>query len=214
MVNDIRVLLVDDHVMMREGLATIIAAADGITVVGQADGGIAALAGVDEHKPDVLVLDYSMPDLDGPAVMSQLTANGSQTRVLFLTTHENIHYAHKAMAAGALGFVVKSGALHELVGAIRTVNEGGRYVSSALDEQLSQQLGQGELTEPTADRLSQREFQLLGHLGQGHSLQEAAEVMKVTESTASTYRARLMKKLQLKNTAQIIRFAIENGITA
>jgi DNA-binding NarL/FixJ family response regulator len=214
MVNDIRVLLADDHVMMREGLASIIDAADGITVVGQADGGVAALAGVETHSPDVLVLDYSMPDLDGPAVMNQLSAAGSRTRVLFLTTHENIHYAHKAMAAGALGFMVKSGALQELVGAIRTVHNGGRYVSHALDEQMADQLGQGNMAEPTVDRLSQREFQLLGHLGQGRSLQEAAQAMHVTESTASTYRSRLMKKLQLQNTAQIIRFAIENGITA
>ncbi|MFT7462961.1 MAG: two-component system invasion response regulator UvrY [Pseudohongiellaceae bacterium] len=214
MVNDIRVILADDHVMMREGLAIIIAAAEAITVVAQADGGVSALAQVEEHKPDVLVLDYSMPDLDGPAVMHQLTANGSRTRVLFLTTHENVHYAHKALAAGALGFVVKSGAIHELVNAIRTVHAGQRYVSPTLDAQLTQTIGQGELVEPTADRLSQREFQLLGHLGQGRSLQEAAVLMQVTESTASTYRARLMKKLNLQNTAQIIRFAIENGITA
>lgn len=213
MVNPIRVLLADDHIMMREGLASIIEMSEGLEVVGQTNGGLATLEAVERLSPDVVVLDYSMPDLDGPDVMNKLREAGSTARVLFLTTHENIHYAHKAMAAGALGFVVKSGALDELVTAIRTVHEGGHYISAALNEQMAEQLGQGGLAEPSVDRLSQREFQLLSHMGQGRSLQEAAQAMHVTESTASTYRARLMKKLQLKNTAQIIRFAIENGIT-
>ena len=208
---DIRVLLADDHIMMREGLANIIDASDGIDVVGQADGGHTALQLTEELKPDVLVLDYSMPDLQGASVLGRLKATGSTTRTLVLSTHDSIHYATKALSAGALGYVIKSGALHELVEAIRIVNDGGRYISRALDSQVAEKIG-ATGRPVSVDSLSQREFELLGHLGRGLSLQEAARTMHVTESTASTYRARLMKKLHLRNTAEIIRFAIENDI--
>lgn len=209
--NDIKVLLADDHVVMREGLAAIIDGQDGIVVVAQADGGHSAVTLTEELHPDVLVLDFSMPDLQGPAVLTRLKAAGSTTRTLVLSTHESINYATKAMSAGALGYVVKSAALQELVEAIVTVNGGGHYVSRSLGSQVAQTLG-AKAGPQGIDGLSQREFELLGHVGRGLSLQEAAQAMHVTESTASTYRSRLMKKLNLRNTAEIIRFAIENGV--
>jgi len=208
----IRVVLADDHKMILQGLASVLADQDGITVVGQASGGEAALRTVLDQQPDVLVMDYSMPDRDGASVTAEITQRDLGTQVLILTMHDNVHYVLEALAAGASGFVVKSGAADELVEAIRAVHAGQTYVSPELRPEVTEQLAQRAARRNGIARLSPREFELLRHLGGGKILQEAARAMAVTESTASTYRARIMSKLGLQNTAQIIRYAIENGI--
>lgn len=206
---EIRVVLADDHVMMREGLASIVDGQRGIRVVAQADGGHSAVRLTEEHQPDVLVLDYSMPDLQGPAVLGQLRAAGCSTRCLVLSTHESVPYATQSLSAGAQGYVVKSAAVEELVDAILRVQSGQRYLSRSLEGRMAANL----VARPKGlDDLSTREFELLGQLGHARSLQEAAAIMRVSGSTASTYRARLMKKLGLRSTAEIIRFALENDI--
>ena len=207
----IRVLLADDHAMVLDGLASILEEHTDIDVIARASGGQAALKLSEDLEPDVLVIDYDMPDLDGAAVTSRLKAAGNPVKVVFLTMYDNIHYAQQALKAGGMGFVIKSGHVDELTEAIRTVNSGGSYIARSVSNQLD--LQQRRIGEPSGvEKLSQREFELLRHLGQGHTLQQAAHAMNVSESTASTYRHRLMSKLSLKNTAQIIRFAIQNEI--
>lgn len=212
--NAIRVLLVDDHCMVREGLAQVLTEQDpGIRIVGQASRGEEALTLADTSGAEVVVLDYSLPDLDGPTVTARLKRKCPDVRVVILTVHDNIHYLLKAMDAGALGFVVKSDAAEELVKAIRRVHAGEKYISARLNEQVERHHQRPKGHHVGLDKLSAREFELLRHMARGLSLQECAQKMGVSESTASTYRARLMNKLELTHNAQIIRFALENDIT-
>ena len=211
--DDIRVILVDDHAMVRQGLAQALDEQPGLRVIAQAGDGNEALRLMADPGADVLVVDYTLPDLDGPAVIQRLLAEQPDAHVVVLTMHDNVHYALKAHEAGAQGFCVKSDALDELAAAIRLVHEGGHYVSPRLSDRVAQQLRTTRKTTVGVDRLSQREFELMRHLALGLTLQECAQQMEISESTASTYRARLMSKLELTSTAQIIRFALEHGIT-
>lgn len=210
---EIRVVLVDDHQMVRQGLAHLLEESQGIKVVGQSGDGADALAVVAAVSPQVVVLDYTLPDLDGPAVTLRLRKDFPAVGIVILTVHDNIHYVLKSLDAGALGFVVKSDATEELVKAIHLVAAGKSYISPRLSDKVAQHLQGPKGKHVGLDKLSQREFELLRFMGRGMSLQDCAVQMHISESTASTYRARLMTKLELGNTAQIIRFAIENGVT-
>ncbi|HET6267725.1 MAG TPA: response regulator transcription factor [Acidobacteriota bacterium] len=208
----VRVVLADDHAMVREGLAQLLEDSKGILVVGQAADGIAALDLVRKEDPDVAVLDYSMPNMDAVSATQQISRHHSRTRILVLTVHENVHYAIKVLQAGAHGFLIKAAAVEELVKAIRIVAEGKVYVSPAISEKMAETFQKGPSSRSGLSSLSVREFELLRMLGSGMRLQDCAKAMKVRESTASTYRSRLMNKLNLKSTPEIIRFALENEI--
>jgi two-component system nitrate/nitrite response regulator NarL len=208
----IRVLLVDDHAMVLESLASALHGQDGIEVVGRASDGESALALVAELAPDVVVIDYSMPTKpDGLEVMGAIAAEREGPKTLCLSAHDSFPYARQALDAGAGGYVVKHGPLSELVQAIRAVHRGERFVSPCLVKAVDESKAAPK-DRPGVARLSRREFELMRHLGLGRTLQEAAGHMGVVESTASTYRTRMMGKLGLNSTQEIIRFAIENGI--
>lgn len=212
--NPIRVVLADDHVMVRQGLAQALEEHDGIQVVGQASNGEEAVRRVAETGASILICDYTMPDGDGPAVTARLLKEVPAARVIILTMHDNIHYVQKSLDAGAHAYVVKSDGLEDLIRAVHAVRDGRSYITTRLAEKLSQHVRGPKGRHVGLDKLSQREFELLRFMGRGMSLQECASVMKISESTASTYRARLMTKLELASTAQIIRYALENGVTA
>lgn len=208
----VRVVLMDDHEMFAESLRGVLSDRDGIDVVGVALDGEQVVKLVRQHEPDVLVLDYTMKrgGLDGPAVMARLDELGLACPVVFLSMHENLYYALQARDAGALGYVVKARPLSELVTAVQEVHAGREFVSEPLRQQLAERGPEPPKT--GIDSLSPREFELLRHLGAGLALHEAARRMGVGESTASTYRSRMMAKLGLKTTHETIRFAIEHGI--
>ncbi|GJM23333.1 MAG: DNA-binding response regulator [Planctomycetota bacterium] len=209
----IRVFLVDDHAMIRGSLAHALSEAEDIEVIGQAESGEIALEKIARLTPDVVVLDYSMPDMDGTSVALRMKEQGSRARVLFLTMHDNVSYAKAAIDAGAHGFLIKNDDVDDLISGIRVVHHGGRFVSRSLESELGALLASPKSRRSGLDALSRREFELLRHLGGGLTLQEASHAMgDISESTASTYRSRLMKKLGLDNTAQIIRFALENQV--
>jgi DNA-binding NarL/FixJ family response regulator len=208
----IRVLLADDHAMVREALAQILEESGFIQVVGQAADGQQAQDLAAKTKPDVLVLDYSMPKLDTPAAINSLVRRWPLLKILVLTVHENIHYAVKVLESGAHGYVVKSAAVGDLVEAIKTVSEGEIYISPKLSQRVIQHLRRPKKDREGLEALSQREFELLRVLGAGMSLKECAARLNISTSSASTYRTRLMEKLKLTSTAEIIRFALENDI--
>jgi len=209
---DIRVVLADDHAMVREALAQILQESGCIRVVGQAADGPSAVSAALKNRPDVLVLDYSMPGLGAPEVLASLAQQLPELHVLVLTVHENIHYCVKALECGAHGYVVKSAAVGELVDAIKAVAIGEVYISPKVSQKVLQKLRQPKKDRVGLDALSQREFELLRVLGAGMSLKECADRLNISTSSASTYRARLMEKLNLHSTADIIRFALENDI--
>ncbi|HEV3263541.1 MAG TPA: response regulator transcription factor [Gemmataceae bacterium] len=208
----IRVVLADDHAMVREGLAQILEESGCIRVVGQAANGPEALEVAGKALPEVVVLDYSMPGLDAAAAIEALLLRWPRLKILVLTVHENIHYAVKVLESGAHGYVVKSAAVGELVEAIQAVSSGECYISPKVSQRVIQHLRRPKRDRVGLGALSQREFELLSVLGSGMSLKECARHLNISTSSASTYRARLMEKLNLHSTAEVIRFALENDI--
>lgn len=208
--SSIRVVLADDHTLFREGVKRILKDVDGIEVVGEAATGRDAIQVARELEPDVLVLDYQMPDGDAAMVTEQLNGELKHTRILVLSMHANVHYALKILELGAAGFMIKTAEAEELTEAIRSVHRGMGFVSPTLVPFLANQLSAGTRSEIT--ELSPREFQILRYLGKGLSQAECADDMGISPSAVSTYRARLMKKLGLRTTGEVIKFALENGI--
>lgn len=176
----IRTLLADDHAMVREALAQILSESGRIRVVAQAASGLEALTLAAQEGPDVVVLDYSMPGLDAPATLARLRDQRPAVKVVVLTVHESLHYAVKALEAGARGYVVKSAALRELVEAIETVHAGEVYISPQHSHRVLKRLRRPRRDRAGLDALSAREFELLRALAAGMSLKQCAE-----ESTPS-----------------------------
>jgi DNA-binding NarL/FixJ family response regulator len=208
----IRVLLADDHAMVRQALAQVLADSASIRVAGQAGDGPETLRLAELLRPDVVVLDYGMPGRDAPSLIDSLRRALPDTRILILTVHEDIHYALRALEAGAGGYVVKSAAVEDLVQAIETVQKGGVWVSPRVSEAVFRRVRGTAPPKAGLDLLSPREFELLRALGSGMGLQECARHLGIGTSTASTYRSRLMEKLGLRTTADIIRFALEHRV--
>ena len=208
----VRIVLADDHAMVREALARILAEEPGIDVVAQASDGEEAAAAVEAASVDVLVLDYSMPRSDAPALIESLLTRHADLAILVLTVHENIHYALRVLESGAQGYLIKSAAADELVHAIREVQAGRIYLSASISQDVLQRLRKPRGKRSGLDALSPREFTLLQLLGSGRTLQQSATEMHVSVSTASTFRARILEKLELESTAELIRFALEHDL--
>ncbi len=207
----IQVALVDDHVMVRQALANVLSDSDRVEVVAEGGDRDEALEILEKIKPEVLVLDYSIPG-GALAVIEQVILRKYTTRVLILTVHESVHYAVRVLEAGAHGFMVKSSAVQDLVDAIEVVRDGKIFIAEPYAQSILQRMRAPKKQRVGPDALSEREFELLRLLGQGVGLKEAAAQMHVSVSTASTYRTRIMEKLELSTTAEMIRFALQNDI--
>jgi two-component system invasion response regulator UvrY len=208
----IRVLLADDHSIVRAGLRRLVEDAGDMVVVAEAADGREAIRKVQESLPDVAVVDLSMPGMDGLEVVERLLAHDPKLPVLILTMHEEEQYVVRAIGAGAMGYVTKRSAAEQLLAAIRKVHGGGRYVTESIAESLALRVARGGKALSPLDSLSNREIQVLRGLALGKSNREIAETYHVSTKTIDTYRARLLRKLNLKNNAELTRFAIQNGI--
>jgi two-component system, NarL family, invasion response regulator UvrY len=205
----IRLYVADDHPIVREGLKRIIADSSDMRVVGEAAHGTQVLAEVDNHV-DVLLLDISMP---GPGLLTlirQLRGRLPNLRILVLSVQPEELYAVRALRAGAAGYLTKDQSPAELAGAIRRVHGGGRYVSAALAEVLAARVAETESLPHEA--LSNREYEVLALLGTGMSIKDIAERLSLSAKSISTYRARILEKTGLTNTAELIRYAVEHDI--
>lgn len=206
----IQLMLVDDHAMLLEGLARQFSDRKDIKVVGRASSGQQALQRATELEPDVMTLDVSLPDINGINLVTHLKERLPKLRILVLTMYDHERYAASALEAGADGFLAKGAPFEELERAVREVAAGRRYLSDALSEKLKARwagAGRGPLS-----RLSEREFAVLTALSRGKSLKEVADELGISDKTVSTYRARLMKKLDLKSGSDLVRFALEHGL--
>ncbi len=208
----IRVMLADDHSIVRAGLCRIIEESSELTVVAEADDGNKAIAKVHETKPDVLVVDISMPGLDGLEVISQLLVHYPKLPIIVLTMHEEEQYVVRAINAGAKGYVTKRSAPEQLVKAIKKVYAGGRYLTEKAAEALAIHLASGKEGRSVLDDLSNREVQVLRRLAMGQTNHEIADSYNISVKTVDTYRLRLLKKLSLRNNADLSRFAIQQGL--
>lgn len=208
----IRVLLADDHSIVRAGLRRLVEDAGDMAVVAEASDGREAINKVQESLPDVAVIDLSMPGMDGLEVVGRLRSRHPKLPVLILTMHEEEQYVIRAIGVGAKGYVTKRSAAEQLLKAIRKVHAGGHFLSESASEALAARMAKGAGARSPLDTLSTREIQVLRGLALGKSNREIAETYHVSTKTVDTYRARLLKKLNLKNNAELTRFAIQNGI--
>lgn len=208
----IRILLADDHGIVRAGLRRIIEESNDIKVVAEASDGREALSMTHEWKPDVAVIDISMPGVDGLEVINHLHSYYPKLPILVLTMHEEEQYVVRAIQAGAKGYLTKRSAPEQLVTAIRKVYDGGRFLTDEAAEALAVRMGNGEANRSMIDELSNRELQVLRRLSMGQTNREIAEAYNISIKTVDTYRFRLLKKLKLRNNAELSRFAIQNGL--
>lgn len=208
----IEVLLADDHSIVRAGLRRIIEDAGDIQVIAEAADGREAIRKAHETLPDVAVIDISMPGIDGLEVIVQLHAHFPELPILILTMHEEEQYVVRAIGAGAKGYVTKRSAPEELVEAIRKVNAGGRFLSDTAAESLAERLAKGTKNLSPLDSLSTREIQVLRCLALGQTNREIAEAYCLSVKTVDTYRSRVLNKLNLRNNADLSRFAIQNQL--
>jgi DNA-binding NarL/FixJ family response regulator len=207
----IKILVVDDHTLVRDGLCRLLEGEPDIEVAGQAGSGHEAVKLSRELKPDLVLLDYSLPDLDGLETTQQLLALEQGIRVLILTMYANEEYATRLIRAGASGFLVKAAATDELLEAIRKVAGRGVYVSPAIMEKMVARMGQPQGEKPES-LLSDREMQVLLRLAKGATTREVSRSLSLSVSTVETYRGRILEKLALRNNSDITRFAIRRGL--
>lgn len=204
----IRVLLADDHSIVRAGLRRLLEDAGDMEVSEAADGRQAILL-ARENPPDVVVMDISMPGLDGLEAIQRLRDIWPELPVLVLTMHEEEQYVVRCLAAGARGYLTKRGAPEQLVNAIRKVLAGGRFLSDEVAEALAVRLSRGQDDLSPLESLSNRELQVLRALALGKTNREIAEDYNLSVKTVDTYRFRLLKKLALRNNAELSRFAMQ-----
>lgn len=210
----IRILIADDHAILRAGIRALLQLHPDFEVVGEAADGHEALLQAQALKPDVILMDIGMPGMDGLAATHEITNACPASRILILTQHENKEYVLPALKAGAAGYVLKRAPDDSLVHAIREVYAGGSYldprVSSVLVDDMRRQ-AQGVPADPY-DALTEREREVLVLLAQGKTYQEMAEALFISVKTVDFHRANLMRKLGLSNRAELVRFAIERGL--
>lgn len=206
-----RVLIVDDHVLIREGLKKILREEAGMQVVGEARTAAEAFELVSATPCDVVILDLCLPDRNGLEVIQELKKDRPELPILVLSIYSEESFGVRTIKAGADGYVPKTTAAHELVKAIRRVVQGGKYVSAKLAEQLVSNVQAGN-SRPIHQMLSDREFQILRMIAQGKSISRIAEELHLSVSTVNTYRARILEKLNMRTNAELIHYAIKNGL--
>ena len=206
----LKILIADDHPVYRRGLRQIIADASGMEVADEATNGRDVLGKVRAADYDVVLLDITMPVKNGMDVLTQLKNERPKLPVLMLSMHPEEQYAVRALRAGASGYLTKESAPDELVGAIRKVSTGGKYVSSSLAEKLASIVQQAE--QPLHETLSDREFQVMCLIASGKTVTEIANDLSLSVKTISTYRYRILDKMKLKNNAELTHYAVKNGL--
>ena len=207
----IRIVLADDHTVVREGFRMVLETQDEFQVVGEARDGLEAIRLVEQLKPDVLVVDLMMPGINGLEVVRQVR---KLTRTVVLTMHDHEAYVLEALRNGAYGYVLKDATTRELVEAIQKAAIGQRFLSAPFADkaiELYAQMNTNENGDPY-ESLTDREREVLQLVGQGHSNQVVGEMLKISSRTVEVHRAKLMRKLNIKSQTDLIRYAIQRGI--
>ena len=207
----IRVLLVDDHAVVRTGFRLLLQAQPGTTVVGEAASGEEACKRFLELKPDVVVMDLSMPGMGGLEALRRIRAHHPQARVLTLSAHDDPQHAQRALREGARGFLSKRSAPEALLEAITTVAAGERYLDADLARKLALAEADGGSKSPV-ERLSEREFEVFVRLARGHTVQRIAEDLKLSASTIGTHLYNIKQKLGVANQSELTLIAIRHGL--
>jgi len=207
----IRVIIVDDHPVVRRGLNQIIAAQKDMQVTGEAENAREALRVIRRTACDAVVLDITLPDASGLEVLNQLQRERPTLPVLIMSIHEEELYALRVLKAGASGYLMKNSVPEELTEAIRKIVSGGRYISPSLAERLASKLASPE-TSSLHGKLSDREFQIMCLIASGKSLKEIGSTLCISGKTVSSYRVRILQKMNMKTNADLTRYALEHHL--
>jgi two-component system invasion response regulator UvrY len=207
----IRILIADDHTIVREGLKQIISDVTGMEVAGEATNGHEVLDKIKDGGFDVVLLDLSMPGKSGLETLKEIRIVGQSLPVLILTMHPEEQYAVRVLKAGASGYLTKESAPDELITAIRKVTKGGKYISPSLAERLAYNL-EIDNNRPVHETLSDREYQVFCKIASGNRISEIADEMSLSVKTISTYRSRILEKMGMKSNAELTYYAIKNQL--
>jgi two-component system response regulator NreC len=209
----IDILIADDHAIVRTGLRALLRSEPGLQLVGEATGGYEAIELVGKTRPDILILDLSMPDLDGIAVTRQLKPQYPDLRILILTVHEDEAMLREAIRAGASGYIVKHAAEAELIAAIKTIRRGDLYVDPAMLRVLLVESPKPRTEQPASpDPLTPRETDVLKLIVQGYTNRQVGEELGISVRTVEGHRANLLEKLGLRTRVELVRYARERGL--
>lgn len=209
------VIIVDDHALMRSGLKLMLANQDDIRVVGETDNGVEALELIESIQPDIVLMDISMPGMNGLECLKTIRDKFPEVKVILLTMHEDMQYLRQGLTNGAMGYVLKKSADDVLYQAIRTVCSGamflpantGKFIMSALDAR------QGQEKVGPDKPLSEKEKKVLGLIAMGYTNAEIAEQLIISVKTVETYKYRIMEKLQTRKRSELVKYAVQNGLT-
>jgi DNA-binding NarL/FixJ family response regulator len=211
----ISVFIADDHAIVRDGLLMLLEAQKDIQVAGTAPDGLQAVKAIENLKPDIVLMDISMPRLNGIEAVQRLTKTCRSTRVIMLSMHAGFEYISRAIKAGAHGFLLKDSAGQELIKAIRQVHSGVRYLSSKVSNEFMDYYAKDTLDDqglPSLDQLSFRERETLQLVVEGKSSAEIADILFLSPKTIETYRSRIMEKLHIHDIPGLVKFAIKQGM--
>ena len=208
----IRILVVDDHVLVRRGLRLLLAAAGDLEVAGEAGNGVEAMQKVREERWDVVLLDIAMPDRGGIDTLKMMRKELPRLPVLMLSMHPEEQYAVRSLKAGAAGYLCKHAEPEQLYTAIRQVAAGKKYVSPAVAVALADAISVHDSDRPPHERLSDREYQTLCMIASGKTLTEIAQTLHLSAKTVSVYRTRLLEKMNLRTSAELTHYGIRHGL--
>lgn len=208
----IRVMLADDHTLIREGLRALLTSVPDISVIGEARTGREAVSAVQQLDPEVVVMDIAMPDLNGIEAARLIHAGHPAIRIVMLSMHSTAEHVYRALEAGACGYLLKEAAAEEVITAVRAVHAGKRYLCMALAGSVRDSAAFAHAPGPV-DSLSPREQQVLQMVVEGKTSGEIAHILCLSPKSVETYRTRLMKKLGVENIPSLVKFALEHGLT-
>ena len=209
----IRVLLVDDHALVRAGIRALIEMIESVDVVGEAGNGAEALRSIEKLNPHIVLLDITMPDMNGLEVLQRITSRFAGVRVIILTMHEAREYAVQALHFGAAGFIPKSAAAAELKDAIEMVMQGKTYVSAQTPQQTAARVVlNDDKQRELLDRLTPRQREILVRIAEGQSTKEIARALEISVKTVESHRSQLTERLSIHDVAGLVRFAIKAGL--
>lgn len=209
----IRVLIVDDHAILREGIRALLKLSPDIEVVGEAGDGLEAISKVRELTPDIVLMDIAMPGLGGLEATQEIHKQYPDSRVVILSQHDDSEYVFPILKAGAAGYILKKAVGTELVAAIRAVHQGGSFLyPSVATAVIEGYIQRGEDAESSYDRLTDREKQVLRLIAEGRTNREIAEMLSLSVKTVIAHRANLMEKLDIHNRTELVKYAIRKGL--
>ncbi len=213
----INVLIADDHAVVREGIRKLLNGSDRIKIAGEAENGLQAIAMTGELRPDIILMDASMPEMNGIVATKKIRRKYSSVKIIMLSMYATPDYIIPSIKAGASGYLIKTSCSKEIMEAIYTVHDGGRYFKGQIAESLINEFILGLNSRKPAekqpfDRLSHREKQVLDFVMKGHTFTEIADFLKISPKTVTTYRYRIMQKVNVPNIASLIKLALQHGL--